>query len=302
MKASHQNINIQTNINRQHKGEIKIMGKGDHIKVNRIGYTHHGIDTGDGNVIHYTGEVASKSNALVQKDRIDTFADGGKIKVIEYDKCLPVSEVIRRATSRLYEKSYSLIFNNCEHFARWCKTGEHKSEQVKDSTSTFTGVGVSTLATTSSISVVSATGTVVGLSGSGVMSGLASVGSIVGSGAVGGVVILASAPALASTLAMNSILSDDETLPSKEREARTAGRYASGVGAVSGIVGSVTAISVSGSVTGLSSAGITSGLAAIGSTVGSGMVAGTAITVAAPAVVTAAVSYGVYKVWQLIKK
>ncbi|MBF0205195.1 MAG: hypothetical protein HQK67_13060 [Desulfamplus sp.] len=91
-------------------------------------------------------------------------------------------------------------------------------------------------------------------------------------------------------------------MPSREREARTAGRYASAVGAVGGVAGSVTAISVSGVVTGLSSAGITSGLAAIGSTVGSGMVAGTAITVAAPAVVTAAVSYGIYKVWKLFRK
>lgn len=44
--------------------------------------------------------------------------------------------------------------------------------------------------------------------------------------------------------------------------------------------------------------GITSGLAALGSTVGGGMVAGTAITVAAPAVATAAAGFVGHKAWK----
>jgi len=39
-------------------------------------------------------------------------------------------ETIERAKSRLGEREYSLPFNNCEHFAIWCKTGLSKSEQV----------------------------------------------------------------------------------------------------------------------------------------------------------------------------
>ena len=30
------------------------------------------------------------------------------------------NEIVRRAYSRIGEKGYYLIFNNCEHFARWC--------------------------------------------------------------------------------------------------------------------------------------------------------------------------------------
>jgi hypothetical protein len=33
--------------------------------------------------------------------------------------------------SRLGEEDYKLIFNNCQHFARWCATGDHESEQVR---------------------------------------------------------------------------------------------------------------------------------------------------------------------------
>jgi hypothetical protein len=33
---------------------------------------------------------------------------------------------------RLGEQNYNLLFNNCEHFAHWCKTGRHRSAQVED--------------------------------------------------------------------------------------------------------------------------------------------------------------------------
>ncbi|MBD2092007.1 hypothetical protein H6F67_19350 [Microcoleus sp. FACHB-1515] len=69
---------------------------------------------------------------------------------------------------------------------------------------------------------------------------------------------------------------------------------AEATGYVAGIVGDVAAISSLGSVAGLSGAGIASGLATIGSVVGGGMVAGLAITVAAPAVAALAVGAGVH--------
>lgn len=39
-------------------------------------------------------------------------------------------ETVARAKSRLGEQKYTLPFNNCEHFAIWCKTGVHESHQV----------------------------------------------------------------------------------------------------------------------------------------------------------------------------
>lgn len=41
------------------------------------------------------------------------------------------NETIQRAQSRLGENKYNLFFNNCEHFAIWCKTGIHESYQVE---------------------------------------------------------------------------------------------------------------------------------------------------------------------------
>jgi predicted ATPase len=39
-------------------------------------------------------------------------------------------ETVERARSRIGEDKYNLVFNNCEHFAIWCKTGISESSQV----------------------------------------------------------------------------------------------------------------------------------------------------------------------------
>ena len=43
-----------------------------------------------------------------------------------------IRDRVERAESRLGEHKYNLLFNNCEHFASWCKTGVSESQQVKD--------------------------------------------------------------------------------------------------------------------------------------------------------------------------
>ncbi|ESK41255.1 hypothetical protein P256_00244 [Acinetobacter nectaris CIP 110549] len=48
-------------------------------------------------------------------------------------------EVVERARSRLGEKNYSLLTNNCEHFAVWCKTGVKGSKQVEGILETIFG-------------------------------------------------------------------------------------------------------------------------------------------------------------------
>jgi hypothetical protein len=54
--------------------------------------------------------------------------------VVSYpeDSCSAAGVTLRRAMGRLGEQNYNLLFNNCEHFAHWCKTGRHRSSQVED--------------------------------------------------------------------------------------------------------------------------------------------------------------------------
>ena len=109
------------------------MSRGDHVRVRRLGYWHHGIDCGDGAVIHYSGELFDqKRNAAVQRTPLTEFARGGRVETVFYDEADSPDCVIMRAESRLGESEYRVLINNCEHFARWCKTGRHESRQVKN--------------------------------------------------------------------------------------------------------------------------------------------------------------------------
>lgn len=271
------------------------MAKGDHIYTQHTGFTHHGIDCGDGTVIHY-------SHGEVRQTSLSTFGNGNQSFVKRYGQCDTDDIVIQRAESRLGENEYSLLFNNCEHFATWCKTGRNNSEQVKNAGAATGGASGSGAAVAAGLGVVSATGAAVGLSGAGIMSGLATVGGVVGGGAVAGVGVLGAAPAAVTKIAMDQVLKDDDRLPGDERKARQVGRTATTAGAVAGTAGAVAAISTSGSVAGLSAAGITSGLAAVGAVGGGGMAAGVAITVAAPAIAAATIGYASYKALKKLSK
>lgn len=112
------------------------MAKGDHIKVKRsiflwFGYWHHGIDCGDGTIIHYGGKRHMDGGIHVQRVSINIFLDGGKPVVIHYSRCFPPHVVVKNAEECLGERGFSSLFNNCEHFARLCKTGNRRSQQVR---------------------------------------------------------------------------------------------------------------------------------------------------------------------------
>ncbi|KAA1248291.1 lecithin retinol acyltransferase family protein [Mycobacterium simiae] len=277
------------------------MAKGEHIWVTRpLGYTHHGIDCGDGTVIHFTGEPGKKSDAAVARTTIGDFALDSIVHVREYSRKDDVVTVIGRAESKLGSREYNLVTNNCEHFATWCCTGKTASQQVRmvGSLTTSGAAAATSLGTT--VGVVSAVGSVAGVSGAGLMSGLATAGHLIGGGAAAGPLALALAPAALSVGAVQIGLRGDKTLPKAENDARRDGRVASVAGAAAAGAGGMAAITVAGT-TGLSAAGITSGLAAIGAGVGGGMLAGTVAVAAAPAVVAGTVGLGAYLVSRKIR-
>src|SRR5439155_3167733 len=147
--------------------EANPMARGDHVFVRRLGYTHHGIDTGDGTVIHYTGEVGQKENAAVRETPMGDFAKGCPVLIRAYAKCESPAATAVRARSRLGEASYHLVFSNCEHFATWCKTGHHRSGQVKDAVAAGGGAAGSGAAVAAGLGTISATGAAAGRSGPG---------------------------------------------------------------------------------------------------------------------------------------
>ena len=117
------------------------MARGDHLYSYRAGgtYSHHGLDCGDGTVIHYESSTWMKliGGALdhvpqVRRTSMDEFCQGNEVFVRHYsdERLDGVDAAIERAESRLGEESYHLFGNNCEHFVVWCKTGVPESSQV----------------------------------------------------------------------------------------------------------------------------------------------------------------------------
>ena len=106
------------------------MGAADHLQVPRRHglFTHHGIDLGDGTVAHYL------EGREILRSPVDAFSRGQPLSVVPYPEgsCSPIGVTLRRAMGRIGEQRYNLLFNNCEHFAHWCKTGRHRSSQVED--------------------------------------------------------------------------------------------------------------------------------------------------------------------------
>ena len=132
---------------------------GDVIFVNRYIklYRHFGIYIGDGRVIHFAapdGDFDSE-NAYIHETSLDHFKNDSKVYVMtfpeeyesgsvwriifnsdEYELQTP-QKTVARAKSMLGRRGlkdagYSVVFNNCEDFAIWCKTNVAESKQVND--------------------------------------------------------------------------------------------------------------------------------------------------------------------------
>lgn len=109
---------------------MTVVARGDHVYVCRgRRYTHHGIDCGDGSVIHYAGPRGSVRR--VTRTPLDVFAAGSEVRVRTYESRLRPEETVHQAESRLGSMGYHLVRNNCEHFAAWCCTGRAASSQVR---------------------------------------------------------------------------------------------------------------------------------------------------------------------------
>lgn len=144
---------------------------GDIIGIRRpLGYEHYAVYIGGSKVIHYAAESGNFGEATVHEAPIEDFLDGQQtFFVLDFDEvgkhptkqrkgwsalsidplgrafdelgcCIPdhdiehiysSQETVARAWSLCGENKYSLVFNNCEHFAIWCKTGARKSYQVE---------------------------------------------------------------------------------------------------------------------------------------------------------------------------
>jgi Lecithin retinol acyltransferase len=104
---------------------------GAQLVVRYAVYRHHGIYAGGGLVIHYAGWIRGR-RGLVEEIALDEFTEGHEFKVNwSPPDSISGRDVVRRARSRLGERCYDLLENNCEHFCTWCQLGEARSVQIE---------------------------------------------------------------------------------------------------------------------------------------------------------------------------
>lgn len=118
------------------------MARGDHIYVSSsvggIPFQHHGIDMGDGTVIHLAPvsgprvTLRDRSGEFsVRRDNYDDFCRGEQPQVVAHANARQAEETARAAEESLGRTGYSLLDGNCEHFATSCATGRSESHQIE---------------------------------------------------------------------------------------------------------------------------------------------------------------------------
>jgi len=135
---------------------------GDILAVNRGLYTHYGVYVGRNSVIHFApkhGFELNPKDAYIQETTLENFHKNGipRVDTKSTARYAP-EEIAMRARACLGSNKgeYNLVFNNCEHFARWCASGIAESYQVKNAV-TAAAIGTAAIAVAAiTISIIDA--------------------------------------------------------------------------------------------------------------------------------------------------
>ncbi|XP_046583669.1 phospholipase A and acyltransferase 2-like isoform X1 [Haliotis rubra] len=123
---------------------------GDMLEFKRGAYSQWAVYVGNKEVVHLSGvdgptqsglftsvsiSGAQFDNGIIRKDAFwdvvglnEVCKNNSKDEKLKHFK---PSEIVQRALSRLGEVGYNILFNNCEHFATWCRYGKEESDQVQ---------------------------------------------------------------------------------------------------------------------------------------------------------------------------
>ena len=122
------------------KWELKTPSAGDMVRVKLGGIYHYGVFVSEDEIIQFG--LAPNRNAMLKDSEIavcvsdvDVFLAGGFLETATLDKKeqkkrRKPKETVAIARSRLGEKGYNILYNNCEHFAYECVMGERRCEQA----------------------------------------------------------------------------------------------------------------------------------------------------------------------------
>lgn len=116
--------------------------RGDMVRVKAGELYHFGVYVSDEEVIQF-GPIPSRrasmpdSQLKVLSSNMDDFLEGGALEVAEFDWREKLThrnadEAVDFARSRIGMGGYHILYNNCEHFAYECVTGQRVCHQTDD--------------------------------------------------------------------------------------------------------------------------------------------------------------------------
>lgn len=114
---------------------------GDHIRVKRAYYYHHGVYVGDGMVVHYTGEdndsISEPEKVLVRKTTLEFFARGEIVEKAQpgfFEKKYKLSQkqALENANMAIGQSNYDFLHNNCEDLANRICYKKVLTSQIND--------------------------------------------------------------------------------------------------------------------------------------------------------------------------
>ena len=120
---------------------IRELVPGDHIRVKRPLYYHHGIYVGEGKVIHYSGKdgdsVERPELVEVIESDMDFFLQDGIAEVAkpslkESLYCRSKKECVKLAKEALGRRGYNFLHNNCETLANECAYRKTLTSQIEE--------------------------------------------------------------------------------------------------------------------------------------------------------------------------
>ena len=89
------------------------------------------------------GHEISLRRACIRKSTLEDFARGGEIQIeTKCKEAFSREETVMRALNAVGSEKgkYALPWNNCEHFANWCRYGKKSSLQVEQFAVNFAGI------------------------------------------------------------------------------------------------------------------------------------------------------------------
>ena len=96
----------------------------------------HVTDGGNGSAKKVSSCKSASTVVREEDEDFGKYINTGRLILYQYrpGECYEPDTVIIRARGRVGAFSYHLLKNNCEHFARWCKTGLNESYQTQKAT------------------------------------------------------------------------------------------------------------------------------------------------------------------------